>query len=347
MNIGEISFCSKIAYNIKSDYTKQIILDKLNKKYGLKIITRHFEKFEEKLMPNINKNPHLICARSNGNPYFLLLTKIHDINFCIFIDKKIQQGYYYPRMIIANYHFSDILFNDTVFDTEMVKMDNQKENNDNKWVLLINDILVYNDQYLTNINLIKRLNIIYDILENKYVFDDHDISYIFVKKYFKYNELDYFLNEYISKITYTCRGMYFKPLFLKFHDILINFDDDLIKKVERKKYRHEKQFLLLEDKFSNSESSENELYKNIISCDKEKSKIIDSSKISFNVCKTSDPDVYELYDESNSLKGIACISTLKISKAMRILFETKNMVDRIPLDFKYSDKFNKYIPLID
>ena len=352
MNLGEISFCNKIAYNVKGDETKKIILDKLNNKYGLKIITRHFDKFEEKLMTNINKNAHLLCARSNGNPYFLLLTKINDVNFCIFIDKKIQQGYCFPRMIICNYHFDDSLFNDTVFDTEMVKMDNNNLNvaQQNKWVLLINDILVYNSKYLTDINLIKRLNIIYDILKNKYIFDDHDISYIYVKKYFKFNELDYFINEYVSKIIYTCRGMYFKPLFLKFRDILINFDDDLIKKVEKKKYKHEKEFLLLSDK--NELNNDNYTIPNInnitniIEDNINNNTNIIKDNITFNVCKTNNPDVYELYDKNNILQGIACIPTMKISKAMRKIFETKNIVDKIELNFQYNEKFKKYCPII-
>ena len=42
MMIGEISFCDQIGFNIKTDETKRFILDMLQRKYGLKIITKHF-----------------------------------------------------------------------------------------------------------------------------------------------------------------------------------------------------------------------------------------------------------------------------------------------------------------
>ena len=120
MQIAEISFADKIAYNIKADDTKKYILDQLEEKYNLKIITKHHEKFDPKLMHIINNNPHLLSARSNGNPYFLHMLKYNYNNYCIFIDKKIQQGYYFPRMIICNFHFGDDIFEDTIFDGEMV-----------------------------------------------------------------------------------------------------------------------------------------------------------------------------------------------------------------------------------
>ena len=225
MQIAEISFADKVAYNIKADDTKKYILDQLEEKYNLKIITKHHEKFDPKLMHIINNNPHLLCARSNGNPYFLHMLKYNYNNYCIFIDKKIQQGYYFPRMIICNFHFDDDIFEDTIFDGEMVKTRN------NTWVFLINDLIVSKGQYLHDVNFVKRINMIYDILDKNFIEDDMDICKLAVKKYFKYDEINDMMNSHIPKLPYTCRGIYFKPLFLRFKEILVNFDDSVIKKV--------------------------------------------------------------------------------------------------------------------
>ena len=328
--IGEISFVGKIAHNIKSDDFKKKILERLDDKYGVKIIARHFVKFDISMISNLNDNPHLICLRSNGNPYFLLLTKINFVNYCIFIDKKIQQGYYFPRMVVVKYHFDDVLFDDTIFDGEMVKTRTK-----NTWQYLINDIIVCKGKYLHEINLVKRLNILYEILHAHYKPDDHDISDIRVKKYFSYDELCA-IEHHQNDLDYTCRGIYFKPLFLRFKDILMNFDDSLVKKVERPKYSKDKDFLLIEDKH----------HIEVCKSKHEEMIVAKNDTVVYNTRKTSEPDVYELFDEKNNLIGNPCINSMKISKKMRKLFESKNMVDKIEISYEYSNKFQKYLPVL-
>lgn len=335
-NLGEISFAGKIAYNIKNNDFKQTILNRLYVKYNVKIIERHFDKFEERKMSDINKFPYLISVRSNGNPYFLILTKINFINYSIFIDKKIQQGYYYPRMIIVNFHFNDVLFDDTVFDGEMVKIDDESK----KWVYLINDIWVSKGNVLDNLNIVKRLNVIYDILEHDFNEDDHDISLLRVKKYFTFSEIKYFVDDYIPKLYYTCRGMYFKPLFLKFKDILFNFDDSLIKKVEKIKYG--KNFI---ESTAGIHSTHDTIDKSL--CE-------NSPRIKNNVGhikefwtrKTSMPDVFEIFDQNMKLIGNPCIGSMSASKKLRLIFNNKNIIDRISLQYSWNDKFSKWQPVI-
>lgn len=327
MQIAEISFADKIAYNIKADDTKRYILDELEKKYMLKIITKHHERFDEKLMPVINNNPHLICARSNGNPYFLHMLRYNYTNYCIFIDKKIQQGYYYPRMIICNFHFEEKIFDDTIFEGEMVKTKT------GAWVFLINDVLVLKGKYLQDVNVVKRLNSLYEVMQNDFKPDDMDICHFGIKKYFKYHQMDELIKDHIPQLPYTCRGIYFKPLFLRFKEILVNFDDSVVKKVERKKYKHVSNFLLNEPVPEAPSKPKTELHT--------------SSSQLFNIRKTSNPDIYELFDtKTNQLVGIAAIPTMKVSKAMRILFEHKNVVDKLSLPCEFSEKFNKWIPVV-
>ena len=329
MQIAEISFADKIAYNIKADDTKKYILDNLEKKYGLKIITRHFESFTQQLMPTINSNPYMISARSNGNPYFLHLLRYNFNNYCIFIDKKIQQGYYYPRMIICNFQFDDVLFDDTVFEGELIKTSS------NNWVFIINDLLVVKGTYLNDQNLIKRINLLYSTLNDHYIEDDMDICKLKVKKYFTTNNINELLNTHIPKLPYSCRGIYFKPLFLRFRDILVNFDDSVVKKVERKKYKNTGNFLL---QLPKEESPV--ITPEIIKQEKQE------SMRQFFARKTSNPDTYELFDASNAMQGFACVPTMKISKVMRKMFESKNMVDKIEITCEFSDKFKKWIPVV-
>lgn len=336
VHIGEISFCDKVAFNIKSDETKKYLLDHLDRKYGLKIITKHFDKFEEKLLPNINNNPHLLYVRSNGNPYFLYLTKLNFVNYCIFVDKKIQQGYFFPRMIITHFHFDDELFEDTIFDGEMIKMSGEK------WTFILDDLIVYKGSYLKDQNVVKRINILYSLLKTYYIEDSMDVCKFQVKKFFRYDEIDSLINDHIPNLKYTCRGIYFRPLFLRFRDVLINFDDSLIKKVERNKYKHVKNFLLLDDQKAIEKQEDINL---------SKSSSIASTEHLFGhnkyfVRKTNNPDVYEMFDAKGGYVDIACIPSMKISKYMRELFTKKNVVDKLELEFEFSTKFNKWIPVM-
>ena len=114
---------------------------------------------QQKHFKKLNEIPHLISLKSNGNPYLLYLTKYNFNNVCIFIDKKIQPGYFLPRMIIVYLQFSDELFSNTLFEGEMIK------DNNNNWLFILNDIYIYKNNLLNKINIINRLEILHNILK--------------------------------------------------------------------------------------------------------------------------------------------------------------------------------------
>lgn len=350
VHISEISFCDKVGFNIKSNDTKKWILDSLENRYGIKIISRHFEKFQERSMKNLNNNLHMLCVRTNGNPYFLYLVKINFTNYCILIDKKVQQGYFYPRMILVKLHFDNVLFDqETIFDGEMVK------NGDNTWTYLINDIIVNAGTYLNNMNLAKRLHVCFDMLEKHFSPSSMDVFNIIVKAYFKYDELEYMINTYVPGRPYTCRGIYFRSLYLKFKDTLVNFDDSLVQKVERIKFKDVKQFMLKEDT-PEKHITKQQLVPSPIPSPSPTASVISHEDVlattselvrKFMVKKTSDPDVYELYTGTqDKVFGLACIPNMKTSKYMKKIFQDKNIVTKIELELEYSSRFNKYIPIV-
>jgi hypothetical protein len=346
--IGEISFCDQIGFNIKTDETKRFILDMIQKKYGLKIITKHFEKYEDRMFENIQKRPHLLCVRSNGNPYFLCLVKLNFVNYCIFIDKKIQQGYSFPRMIISYFKFADELFEDTIFDGEMVKMNN------GTWTYLMNDLIVLKGLHLNEHNLVKRINQLYDVIAKDFQPDINDICKFGIKQYFRYDEALNIIEKHINEVQYSCRGIYFKPLFLKFKDVLINFNDELVKKVERTKYKDVKPFVLKEDrdKLCNNKiltdtasiSSESSDTSNKLNVPVLRTVDIEASNIKyFNTRKTNLPDVYELYDDNMVMIGYPAVPSLQISKTLREVFKNKNIIDTVALQYVFSVKRNKWV----
>lgn len=334
---GEISFAGKIAFNIKMDEAKHKILEDLEQKFRFKVIQKHFERYSEMTMTKLQNNPHLITVRTNGNPYLLYLTKLNYVNQCVFIDKKVQQGYFLPRIILSKFRFADELFEGTLLDGEMIKDKN------GHWIYMISDLMGHKGNYLENVNVVKRLNILYAMLKNQYIYDEHDVCHFQVKKHFTYDQLDFILTDFIPNLPYTCRGIYFKPLFLKFKDILMNFDDSLIQKVMRKKYKSVSNFLMLED---TEEIMKSESHSSLPRVPSNSNNLQSSKEKHFYIKKTVQPDVYELYDVENKNYGHACVPTLKVSKMMRSLFAEKNVTDKILMKCELSEKFDKYIPLM-
>jgi hypothetical protein len=253
-------------------------------------------------------------------------------------------------MIISHFKFEDKLFNDTIMDGEMVKM------NDGSWSFLLNDLVVLKGVHLTDHNIVKRINMLYDVLANAFVPDTNDISRIGVKRFFKYDEGLDIIHKHINEVQYSCRGIYFKPLFLKFREILINFNDELVKKVERTKYKHMKSFMMHEDtnKLKDSDTmsvSSDTSSKASSSCSSTKTSTIRNdttvnTQRQYHTRKTNLPDVYEMFDNNMVSVGFASVPSLKISKFLRETFKNKNIVDSIILSYTYSDKHQKWSPVV-
>lgn len=311
MQTGNISFCDKSAMNIKSEEPKKTILHELETKYGIKILNKHFEIFKEDIsLGKMSKCPYMFCLKSNGNPYLMYLTRINQVNTCIMIDKKIQQGYFLPRMIVVHMLFDDRLFNNTLFDGEMVK------DRLNRWTYLINDMYVHCGNHLADVNLIKRNNLLYAMLEKDYRPKSQHMFGVQVKKLFALSEIKEAIYTFKEALPYTSRGILFKPMFIKFRDILMNFDDSLI--VQNKKTK-----LSTANEYIETKNIEKQV---------------------FSIKHTHIPDIYELF-QNNVCIGNACVNTLSVSKFLSKLFLNSSSQDSFKVECVFNTKFNKWTPI--
>lgn len=356
MHTGIITFASGSALNIKSQDIKKDILTSIEDLCQLKIIQKHFDKLDYNSFSKLNSNPYLASLKTNGNPYYLYLTKYDFINQCIFIDKKVQAGYFLPRMIISRFEFCESLFNNTLLEGEMLK--NEKD----QWIFIINDIIVYNNYYLEKMNFLKRLNLLHEIISTKFNSDKNDICYFQIKKYVTYDKMKWLIKEFLPSLSYTCRGIYFQPLYLKFKGILNNFDDSLITEVSRIKYQNSGVFISKKvdsDKSLKSSDESETLHKkpsfktmlsstslrSTSSSTNSLSSIGDDKKI-FLIEKTELPDVYNLYDcHTNQKQGIACVPYMQTSKLLLNLFQDTNLNNKLIMECEYKKYFNKWVPL--
>lgn len=309
IKVNTISFCKKTGDNVMETSSKEQIINILKTKYNINFKSNRAMILTEKTVKYLS-NPHFISVKTIGTNYFLFLTNIDNINYAFYIDRKVKQGYNYPRIISVKYSFSDIVFKDTLLDGELVK---DKENN---WMFLISDLIVAEGTLLKQ-NIANRINYLYEILDKKYREDKYmDICPLVVKKFFNYKEYNELITQFLPNLKYNVRGLYFNSLNPKHANHLFLYPQNKDHQTNTKK-----------------ES-------------KPESKHISSkTNLTFEIKATIQPEVYDLYcvDETKQAVkyDIARISGLKTSKMISKLFKEK---DRVFVNCKFNDKFAKWEP---
>ena len=342
--LGIISFSNRIAYNIKSNEHKDMILDQLNTLYKIKILQRHHHNLDENNIKFVLSNNHLMNLRSNGNRYYLYFTLYNDIEIIYYIDKKIHPGYQRPRIILGRGLFDKSIFKNTLLDGEMVKCA------DNSWTFLINDIISYEGTYLSNRTLPERLKLIYHMLEKQYTPDATiDVCNYKVKTYYHmYKESISSIVEMSKKLNYTCRGIYIWSYDLRYKPKLYNFDESTIISVIRKT-KDKTEFQTI-DKSSDDDNAPKlqETQPTAKFMIQEDTKCEEDERILYLV-KTHEPDIYKIYESEDVLNvksiGIALVQTLMVSRMLRNAFKDKNVTTCIRFKCTYDAKFEKWKPI--
>lgn len=335
MHTGVISFCDRVAYNIKSSDTKDAILRELEVLYQIKILQKHWHPLTKDNVSQIFRSPHLACLRSNGNPYYMFFSKYEDVPIIYFVDKKVQPGYQKPRIILGKGLFDSSLYESggTVVEGEMVK------DSTGQWIFLIHDVQVFKGAYLDGVPLPKRLEHAYNILKLFRPDPVIDVCSFQVKQYVYASKegLD-FLLEFSDKLPYTNRGIYYCPFYMQYKPKLYNFDASLIKEVHRK-VKDNPEFREIGE--STPPTEQHIPY--------EPSVIVpqDSSERVLWLKKTENPDVYNVFDSQSQTNamGIAHVPTLAMSKKLRAVFKDLTVTVSVPFRCKLNVSFNKYEPI--
>tara|TARA_B100001287_G_C22647488_1_gene513476 strand:- start:8 stop:964 length:957 start_codon:yes stop_codon:yes gene_type:complete len=219
------SFCGVSIDNITTNETKKYILDHLNVMCnGMKFNKRYAKVYNEQYSKNL-KNPHVFFLKTSGTPYLLFLTQINGTNYSFLIDKKTNDKYEYPKILIVPYNFDIELYKGTLLECELIR------NKSQEWSLAINDIYYNCGKNMNKTSIIDRINIIYKILDNKYSENSYsETCPLFVKRYFDYKEISFVKDEFIPNLPYNIRGIYFIPLRVDYSNILYLFPRENVKK---------------------------------------------------------------------------------------------------------------------
>lgn len=212
-----IKFGNKWGTLIKKDDFIQNIHNKIKPLYDIN--TRSYSFLNKSNINNLNNNnKYYVTISTFGKKFLLFLTKINNINYCFFINKKKLND-----IIIVNFNFDDELYTNTLIDGEFIKKNN------NEWLFLISDIILHNGVLISKHPLNNKLQILENIFKNKFKINESDVCLILIKKYFDYKYLTSICETHINKLPYKCSGIVFKKNHGKSCDLLFIFPENRTK----------------------------------------------------------------------------------------------------------------------
>ena len=308
----QTSFCDIMIDNITTNKDKEYILTQLSIMCNKKYTDRYARVYNDRFSKNIN-NPHLLCLKSQGTPYFMFITKISDVDYCFLIDKKIKEGYDYPKIFILPLKFTHNVYSNTLLECELIR-----DKNKSWYISIIDSYYMYGNNTKNDV-IIDRINQINKLLNedmNKTSF--LEVCKVQVKRYFDYKDIEYINKEFIPLLPYNIRGYYFVPLNPEYSKMLYLLDrvDNNSNISKKKEINHIKR--------SNQSNKNNNV---------------------FRIIKTTKPDVYDLLKKSDGefkREGILLVQTLEESHKLGEYFRDKSGLDEIYIECTYDNYFNKW-----
>jgi hypothetical protein len=382
--LSKISFCDKQCSNVNDNKVKAQIVELIDKKYGLQIVSRDYNMINPNILRNVSYHQHILTPYTHGNPYMLYLTKIDNINCALFIDKKLKDGYTYPKIHCVKYRFANELYEkETIFTGELVR------DNERRWFFLIDNILLYKGMKTNEKNILSKFELIHSILENDYTPDKYlEICPLYVKKLFLYKDIKKMIDDFIPNLSYMCKGIVFYTLnnknsnyvYMMPRDTQIpikssNEIDDIVQEkypdLWEKKHSIKNETIEIPDAlFSNhsnhsndnddsndsndkvttiTNQNENETIDTTLTLTLSKIVEVEKNNVVFKVLKTDMPDIYNLYckdDHNNLIKhSIALIPNIKVSHHLYYTFQSNPNNLGLNMECKYSKVFEKWIPI--
>lgn len=320
------SFCNVEIDNITENDTKQFILDQMSLLCeGVQYKSRYAKVYNDQYSRNL-KNPHIVCLKSSGTPYFLFLSQINETNYAFLIDKRIKDGYSYPKIFILPYQFTNDYYKGSLFECELLRDRNQR------WSLLIGDIYSYQGKSQKNRIVMERINLLHEMVNHISETSFVEVCPIIIKKYFDYHQTEDIIENFIPNLSYDIRGFYFVPLRCSYAKILYLFprsqkkEGPTISPTQNLPTKDRKKTSTIKQSFSKSE-------------------LPGTDMPTYRMLKTLKPDVYELYGkDGDDLQkvGIALVQTLKQSHQILEWMKTTTL---LKVHCRYNDRFQKWEPV--
>ena len=353
----QTSFCGSTVDNITDNDTKEYILSQMGFKCGgITYQSRYAKVYNPNYKKNM-ENPHILCLKSSGTPYLLFLTQINETNYSFLIDKKIKDGYSYPKIFSVPYSWNGDVYEGTLMECELIR-DRQK-----RWSLGIGDVYYLGGQNVRQTIIMERIQKLHDMFSTQ--FNESEFCNTcppFVKRYFDYREVPHIIDEFVPTLPYDIRGFYFVPLRCSYSKIiyLLPRDNPMNQRPPKTHGSVKAQGSVKAHGYAKTHGSaahgyakaQNSAVQNSAISGVPSEKMDSSTKVAetrlLRIMKTMKPDVYEVYSETNdSMKklGLALVQTKDASQRLKDAFEGKTPTSEVRLECAFHDRFKKWYPV--
>lgn len=308
MEVNEIRFCNKTTYNLKNNKEKKNIIDMLEKKFNISVTDKNFV-FSRKLQNLIKSNKYIMSCITQGNKYYIYLTKFKNENYTLLIDTKVQNDHKLPKILIVQLNFNNDLYDNSLFVGQLILTKSKQ------WIFLIDDLLVYRNKIETD-NIITRLSKIHYILNNQFTSDMYlNLFKIDINSFYNLNEIQNIQDNFISKLDFNIHGFTLYPVQKK------STKSTKLPKIDILRY-----------KTSNFHKVETVNKTN---------NIITQNPNIFELIKSTLPNIYYLSKPDSTDNLIARIDTIERSDFIKKALGDK---DKIIVKCIFCEKFKKWIP---
>ena len=110
MQAVPVSFGAATGFSLRHDADKARLLGELRDLAGVHVPDRgaHTRRYcGAEHAREIRGGSYVASLRSRGNPYYLYLTRVDGAGVCAFVDRKVQDGHFYPRVVLARLCFDE------------------------------------------------------------------------------------------------------------------------------------------------------------------------------------------------------------------------------------------------
>jgi hypothetical protein len=273
------------------------------------------------------------------------MTQINETNYCFMIDKKVKDGYEYPKIFILPYRWTSEMYCGTLMECELIRDQNRR------WSIGIGDIYYGKGKNLRGTIVMDRITEIHECLRTCFLESDFTTTCpIFVKHYFDYKDIEQVVDVLVPKLPYDIRGFYFVPLRCDYSKLLHLLPRDNPMNVQKKKTNIPTEIQPATSASSAkpvSQTTVRELPVNLTMDTYESSVNDTNSSRLFRIMKTLKPDVYEVYsvDQGEFQKqGNLLVQSTECSHRLFEIFRGKSQSDDVRVACIKNTRFCKWEP---
>lgn len=190
---------------------EEILLIKLNCNYfpGPQPVS-----IEKKTIELLKNKKYVVCEKTDGERYILLLIYIQDKPMCFLVNRN--NTFYFIELDI-----SQEMFMGSMFDGELIL------NNKEVWTFLIHDCMAYNGKEYVSQPHNKRYGAVIDFISHKYIHKDSDLFCIKTKLFYEYTpDLEKTWIHIQNTTEHKIDGLIFTPVY---SPIIFGRQNDLLK----------------------------------------------------------------------------------------------------------------------